>query len=376
MLSYRNFPKIAILNSSNHKLQPLVLIGILDWGLGHASRMIPLIRYLLQTQCQIMLAASGQQKKLLQLEFPQLTFIEPPEYDVKYKPFAGNLVFGLMGQVPRLLRVIRDEELWVNKICREHNVNAIISDNRYGFYSKEVPTAFITHQVAPLTGLGRIPDHIFKLLHLSRLRRFTECWIPDTMDSSLSGLLSSPGRSLGNARFIGPISRFEGRATPPAGKKHLLVLLSGPEPSRSTFEAMVVHQLSTYTGPYTILRGLPGGGRDPIPNGIDHLDAEALARLIENSDLIVCRAGYTTIMDLVAMKRTALLVPTPGQTEQEYLAAHLSRGGYFITAKEKDLDLKAEVVRLRNFAPATLEPGLTGYKLALDQFLFKINERL
>lgn len=349
------------------------MIGILDWGLGHASRMIPLIRYLLQTQCQIIIAATGQQKMLLQLEFPDLRFLEPPKYDVKYKPVAGNLVFGLIGQVPRLLRVIKDEGLWVSKICREYNVNAIIADNRYGFNAKGIPSVFITHQVAPITGLGKASDHILKLLHLSRIRNFTECWIPDSEDSVLSGHLSSPGISLDNARFIGPISRFEGRTPVHADREHLLILLSGPEPSRSRFEDLVVRQLKNYTGPYTILRGLPGGNAQPIPNGIDHLDAEALAALIERSDLIICRSGYTTIMDLVAMKRTALLVPTPGQTEQEYLAAHLSRSGYFISANEKDLDLKAEVERLRKFAPARLEPGLTGYKSALNHLLETIN---
>ena len=128
--------------------------------------MVPIIRYLLQFQCQILVAATGRQKKLLETEFPQLNFLKPPEYDVRYNGKTKGLTFGLLRQIPRLIRVIRNEKAWVEQIVSQYNIDTIISDNRYGFRSNIVPSVIITHQVSPKSGISSAIDHIVKNIHI------------------------------------------------------------------------------------------------------------------------------------------------------------------------------------------------------------------
>jgi hypothetical protein len=194
--------------------------------------------------------------------------------------------------------------------------------------------------------------------------------------NGLAGALSHTAKKLPHLRYVGPLSRFHpiDHVKPSGGK--LLLLLSGPEPARSRFEERLLNQLATYEGEYTLVRGLPGGDGRSIPHAVDHASASDLNRMVLEAGLIVCRSGYTTIMDLVCLSRTALLVPTPGQTEQEYLGRYLSEKGYFLTVAEKDLDLRHELQRLHNFAPSIPGEGLNGYEAALDGLLDKIKSRL
>ena len=362
------------MSDSYIKKSPAILVGILDWGLGHACRMVPLIRYLLQSQCQILVAATGPQRSILEMTFPDITFLSPPEYGIRYTGKNNSLVSGLAMQVPRLLGIIRKERAWVSDIHRKYGLDLIISDNRYGFHIPGVHSVILTHQIAPVSGLGPWIDHVVSRIHVSFLLKFNECWIPDSEDQGLSGKLSHVKELPSNARFIGPLSRLEKTVEPPVRNGRLLIMISGPEPSRTRFEALLLRQLKDHEGPYTLVRGLPGGSGS-LPHALNHVTTEQLAELIRNSEFIICRAGYTTIMDLVRMGRTALLVPTPGQTEQEYLAEYLSGTGSFISCTENDLDLTRGIERLRNFTPVTTDPDFEQFKPALKCLLDQVKAK-
>jgi hypothetical protein len=355
--------------------KPVILIGVLDWGLGHACRMIPVIHYLLQTQCQILIAATGQQRKVLELEFPNLEFLSPPEYDVKYNEKSRNLVFGLIRQLPRLFQVITTEKEWTRQIHRLYGLDLIISDNRYGMRLKEVISIVITHQIAPISGLGAFFDNILMEMHIRYLSFFNECWVPDMKEGGLAGKLSHSALKFKKLKFIGLLSRFENFVSPTPSNPGLLVLLSGPEPRRTYFEELLLPQLTSYKGTYTLVRGLPGHFKT-IPNSVNHLEAKELQELIQNAEFIICRAGYTTIMDLAKIGKTAVLVPTTGQTEQEYLGAHLQKAGYFLHSNEEGFNLQHEVDRLCNFSPSKPVVDFQKFKLAVDELLSQLNSKV
>jgi hypothetical protein len=334
--------------------------------------MIPLVQYMHQFQCQILLAATGPQKMILEKTFTGITFLSPPKYGVKYADGKGNLVFGLMRQLPRLLRVIKAEQEWLKGIHEQFHLDLIISDNRYGMHLPGVHSVIITHQIAPLSGLGGLIDRYIKKTHLKYLERFNECWIPDMPQGGLSGNLSHNVHLPSHTSYIGPVSRFAHQSAPVPRNGRLLILLSGPEPSRTNFERKLLDQLKAYQGPYTLVRGLPGHN-ETIPHALNHAPADELLQLIREAEFIICRSGYTTIMDLSALGRTALLIPTPGQTEQEYLAEYLTAKGSFISCRENTFNLQKEVDRLRNFVPDGAAFDFELYQPALQSLLKKLN---
>jgi len=342
-----------------------ILVGVLDWGLGHATRSVPLINYLSQFQCQIFIAASGPQKKVLLEIFPDLEFLNPPPYSIRYSKNGKYLPLEIFLQLPRLYKVIRDEKGWVGAQHGKHQFDLIISDNRYGFYHKSVPSVFISHQLSPKSGWGNLADRMLRKIHYHFIKRFNRCWVPDAeTGGGLAGELSHPATLPPNTRFIGPLSRLEKQTG--IQKKQLLILISGPEPARTHFEEMLRGQLKGYQGSHVLVRGLPTSAEHQSPNEFNHVDAPTLARLMTESSLVICRSGYTTIMDLLKMGRKAFLIPTPGQTEQEYLAGYLDSQGIFPFAKQSSFNLTAAIAKAERYPYKTPDLDFESYKKEIE----------
>jgi UDP:flavonoid glycosyltransferase YjiC (YdhE family) len=325
-----------------------VLISPLDWGLGHATRCIPIIRELINQGAQVVMAGSGAQKALLETEFPELEMLDLPGYSIHYK--KGLLLkWALVFRIPYILKQIKRERLWLDGILRTRKLDAVISDNRYGLYHKELYNVFITHQPSVITGLGPFFDRIILKWHYRLIRKFSACWIPDWPgDFSLAGRLSHPEISLPVPyHYIGLLSRFKPMQEN-VEKNTLLILLSGPEPQRTRFEKSILIQLEHLNLKCTMVRGLPA--KNPSASlqldGIqifDHLPAEKLNVLMNSSDLILTRSGYSSIMDLVQLGKNAILVPTSGQTEQEYLGKHMQEMNWMFNVPEKQFNLRKAI---------------------------------
>ena len=328
-----------------------VLIAPLDWGLGHATRCIPIINELIQQGTRVIVAANPTQKTLLKSEFPQIEFIESQGYNIRYK--GGVLLkWGLLFRLPFMLRQIKKENRWLEEILLHRPIDAIISDNRYGLYNKLCPGIFITHQLQIQSGIGapsvfgRWADSKLLKWNYAFIEKFSACWIPDVEgDWSIGGLLSHPSKLPSiPVKYIGTLSRFY-----ISEKKHqknpLLILISGPEPQRTEFENILFSQLSNLTLNTVVVRGLPGSDLSVpfIRDGIqiwNHLPTNALNELLNNSEYIVARSGYSTIMDLLTVKKNAILVPTPGQTEQEYLGQYLHEKKWMYSVAQKNFNLQ------------------------------------
>jgi uncharacterized protein (TIGR00661 family) len=351
---------------------PRVLVAPLEWGLGHATRCIPIIRELLANGCEVLIGAESAPKELLQKEFPQLIFLSLRGYRMRYSRRSKWLPVRILLQVPKILYSIHNEHHWLKKIVKQVSINAVISDNRFGLYHNGIPCIYITHQLTIKTG-NRFTEWLAQKIHYRYINRYKQCWVPDVEGkTNLAGELSHPQiLPKTPVTYIGPLSRFEKME---AGKKHdLAVIISGPEPQRSIFEELLVEKLVNYRGRVLFVRGLPSGpslkkNNNPNIEFHNHLSSAELNNAIQASAFIISRSGYTTVMDLVKLQRTALLVPTPGQTEQEYLALHLSEKKFFSCIAQKDfsLDALSEAINNNFDLPVFNQDD---YKLVIKKFV-------
>jgi uncharacterized protein (TIGR00661 family) len=358
---------------NQHSQSPNILLAPLDWGLGHATRCIPLIRELLQRQCKVVLATSGKGKALLQQEFPDLPILPLAGYEIEYAAGGWELAMKIVAQIPKLLSAIEKEHLWLQKVVEEHSFDALISDNRYGLHHPNLYTIFLTHQLTIQTPFG-FGKNILQDLNYNYINRFTECWVPDAEEEeNLAGALSHPAtKPTVPLKYTGPLSRFSQQHTADAGS-YLLFLLSGPEPQRTLLEEKIVAELENLTAPFVIVRGLPGEKNTLAvnSNGIvyNHLPAAELEQLLAGASLVISRSGYSTIMDLAAMQKKSILIPTPGQTEQEYLAKHLMEKNFAFCVEQKKLKLKNILNLAEDFSYRSFPPMTKKLKEVVDAFV-------
>lgn len=351
-----------------------ILVAPLDWGLGHATRCIPIINELIRLNCNLWIAAGGKSFLLLRKEFPLLPFFELQGFSVVYHKAKSDFRFTMLRQVPAFAASVRQEHRWLDQIMDEHQFDIIISDNRYGLYHHRAVSIIITHQLAIRTGLGRLADWLVRKLNYRQLRKFDACWVPDFAGKeNLAGALSHPVTVPPETYYIGALSRFEKKDLPK--KYDLLVLLSGPEPRRSIWEQALLAELNHYNGRALLVRGLPddappikvAGGTEIV----NFLSADALGAALQQSERVICRSGYTSVMDLVKLQQKAILVPTPGQPEQEYLAQWLMDRGIFYSCTEDRFSLLRCLREAENFSFRFSEIDSFGsdYKIHLRHLL-------
>jgi uncharacterized protein (TIGR00661 family) len=326
-----------------------VLITPLDWGLGHATRCIPIIEELINRNCEVVIASSGSALKLLRKEFPALEVFALPSYRIRY-PRKGSFIFSIALQTPRILRAISKEHKRVEKIVNERQIDLIISDNRYGCWSGKTRSIFISHQLSiQVTGLWHILKPLIDFFHDRMIKKFSRCWVPDDSQLGLTGALSQRGKL--NSKPIGVLSRFKKDRL--ELKYDLAVVLSGPEPQRTILEEIIFKQLQNHTLKVIVVRGVVEGEGNWREQGnlttVNFLNSKKLEEIINQSRLVLSRSGYSTIMDLTRLEKNAILIPTPGQTEQEYLAKYLSGRGTCYSIEQKNFDLGTALTAANSF---------------------------
>lgn len=352
-----------------------ILIVPLDWGLGHATRDIPLIREMLNAGCQVFIAAEGKHAALLQQEFPQLTVLPLPGYRIQYAQKGQFFGLKIIQQIPKIYRAIQYEQRWLKKIVAEYQINAVISDNRFGLYHKNIPTVFITHQLLIKTPFGGWIERTLQKINYRFINKYSACWIPDFAGSNnLSGELAHPAQLPAHTTYIGCLSRFEQKAG--VEKKYdLLVLISGPEPQRSNLEKMILDQIKSLSITALIVSGKPGTPQHeevaPGVTQINHLNASELNDAMLASDMVLSRSGYTTLMDLAKLNKKAILIPTPGQSEQVYLGEFLMEKGYFYSLPQERFNLKTALDEASRFPFRSFhhDQDMNQYKQVVQQFV-------
>jgi uncharacterized protein (TIGR00661 family) len=345
-----------------------ILLAPLDWGLGHATRCIPVIREFIKQGHSVFLAGNGRIETLLRQEFPDLPFLTLEGYHIHYTKSKWLLPATILLQVPKILRKIVNERNWLNEIIQKYGFDVVISDNRYGLYHPNVHSVIITHQLYIKTPF-RFTGRQLQRLHYYFINRFSECWVPDLERSpSFAGDLSHPFHLPRiPVQYIGLLSRFQ-RSNSSSANGHLLVLLSGPEPQRSILEQKIIEQLKEYNGRVILLRGLPGATTVPVVTSNiiirNHLPADKLEVTLKNASMVISRCGYSTVMDLMAMNKMCILIPTPGQTEQEYLARHLMKQRLALCVDQGKFNLQSALSLAATFPYQTGVPGWLDSKLS------------
>lgn len=354
---------------------PRVLVAPLDWGLGHATRCIPIINELIKCGCEVLIAADKQVFYLLKKEFPNIVFLRCKGYEIEYSKRKKFLRLKIILQAPNILFSIWRERNWLQKIILKYHIDAVISDNRFGMYAKKIPSIYITHQLCIKTG-NKKTDFLIKKIHYYFIKKYTNCWVPDFENNGLAGDLSHPAVIPPNVKYIGPLSRFISLGI--IEKKYdLLISISGPEPQRTNFENKILKELRYFDGKVFFVRGLPGetGHITYEKTSVtiaNHLAADELNKVIEQSRIIVGRSGYTSVMDFVVLGTPAILIPTPGQTEQEYLARYLSENGFFYTATEETFSLNELIEKTQHFEFKKTQTCHEEYKKIINEFVLSL----
>jgi predicted glycosyltransferase len=304
-----------------------ILICPLNWGLGHATRCVPIIRHLIDGGHEPVVAADGYPLAFLRQEFPTLRFIEFPSYTIHYSTGTSQ-VGAMFVSLPNIIRGVMDEHMWLKKLLKTEHFDQVISDNRFGMWNKNIHSIYITHQVMVKMPKGwTFLEPLVYKLHAGLISRYNECLIPDTAENGgLSGDLSHKYSIPGNARFIGHLSRFQGMEKIKQNTAYEVVaVISGVEPQRSIFEEYLMGRFKDASHKTLLVAGQPQAEfKETIVRNItriSHLADADLASILLGATHIISRSGYSTIMDLKALDclDKAEFIPTPGQTEQEYL---------------------------------------------------------
>lgn len=324
-----------------------ILVAVLNWGLGHATRCIPIINELERQGATVILASDGDALLLLQQKYPHLKTIELPAYNIHYK--GNNMFLNIGPQVPKILKAIRLERKKLDSIIEEYKITTIISDNRYGMYHDAVFSVFITHQLNIQIPNKWLESMVAKYNHYF-IQKFDQCWVPDhENEPSLAGDLAH-NTPLKNLRYLGPLSRMS-KLPKRIIKQEVIAVLSGPEPQRTYLEEKIITQAKALPCQFLIVGGKPKTMENKqLATNIrwqSFMDADALQIAIAESEIVLARSGYSTVMDLVAMGcQKVLFIPTPGQSEQEYLAARLAQKGFSITENQSTLNLEKSIQSL------------------------------
>jgi uncharacterized protein (TIGR00661 family) len=355
-----------------------VLIAPLDWGLGHATRCIPIIYALIQQDFEVIIAAEGKIRVLLEKAFPGYSFAFLKGYNISYSKAKFWLPLKIFVQLPKIFWRIYAENRWLKRIIKEYKIDAVISDNRPGLYHRAIPCTYITHQLRVKTG-NAFTEWAAQKIHYYFINKYTACWVPDNeaIENNFAGDLSHPKKLPATpVKYIGTLSRFEKISI--EKKYDLLFLISGLEPQRTIFENLVLVQLKNFNGTALLVKGLPGTAEGPPAADdnkikiVNHLDANELGKAIQQCDIVISRSGYTTIMDLIKLQQKAVLIPTPGQTEQEYLAQYLMAKNLFCSVTQNNFSLAEVVKQAAAFPFANISADQNKYKQVVKEFAQKL----
>ncbi|MEZ5173619.1 MAG: hypothetical protein R2850_08970 [Bacteroidia bacterium] len=305
-----------------------MLVSPLDWGMGHATRCIPVIQACLDAGAEVIVCGSNTVVKRIQIDFPDLKYFSEELYIPAYSKALPAWIKILL-QLPLLLKSERSSYARIQALVKNEEINIIISDNRYFVHANSCVNVLVSHQLNPrLPGILKFLQPVLRNRIAGLCSQFQYVWVPDLNDKrALSGALSVNKFLDNKIRFCGVLSRFKPAKLDEVQGEYDLLILSGPQP-----QPMVLFEkiAALYADSSRTLQVISATTMPVLPHVKTHVlpDNKTFEALVLKARNIICRPGYTTLMDLVNLNRTALLIPTPGQTEQEYLAKHLLSRGF------------------------------------------------
>jgi len=377
------FKKFILLPRRKFTQNPMtrkrIIIAPLNWGIGHATRCVPIVHKLLEKKQDVLIASDGRAMEFMKKEFPKLKHINLPGYNIVYQK-NDNFSWHLGKQIPKIFKNIANEHKRIEEICREYKIDGIISDNRFGLWHKDIPSVFLTHQINIKANSAFIEKLIRPLNHYY-IKKFSHCWIPDfPPPNSLSADLATIPTGNEFFSYIGALSRFKKNL---AQEKiyDFLAIISGPEPQRSIFENKILMQVQEQTDlKGVVLRGLPENeeNKKQLTDRVTiypHLGSEKIDQLISQSTVVLSRSGYSTIMDLSVHGSRAVFIPTPGQTEQEFLANYHTNKGHTAMQYQAKMNIKEGIEQAKKAKGVPKMPETNYLDQKLDDFLLQCTKK-
>lgn len=346
-----------------------ILIAPLNWGLGHATRCIPIIKALQDENYIPIIASDGIALELLKKEFPYIQTLHLPSYQIEYAKNGKNFKWKLIQNLPKMIDAIWEEKRLVQKWVKQYNIEGIISDNRLGVFSPKVPSVFVTHQLHVMTGNT---TWFTSKIHQYIIKKYTQCWVPDLENApNLTGKLGHLKTKPFPINYIGPLSRLHKKEIPKV--YDLMIILSGPEPQRGFLESKLQKEILEYKGNVVFIKGIieKEQKKEEIGNVTfyNFMNTRQLEQTFNESEIVLCRSGYTTIMDLVKLGKKAFFIPTPGQYEQEYLAQKLDEERIVPYATQEQFKI-ADLSKIKDYK------GLSQMNSTIDwELLFEVFEK-
>lgn len=333
-----------------------VFIAPLNWGLGHATRLLPLIKYLLNKNYMVYIGASGRSRNVLQQEVKDCTFVDFPEYPIRYPQTRFFVTRFMLIVFPQMLRAMKNEQNQLKILHKQYGFDLIISDNRFSLALQGVKSLLISHQLRyklpwPIQKMEWLPEY-FNYIHF---KKYHLILIPDIDDQkSFSGELSHKMRYLPAKKlyYMGIISGLENNNKEESENIDYLIIISGPEPQRTKFEKIILNQLGELEGKVVVALGKPEKNykiRIGDTEVFTYLNRKNISYYMRRAKLIISRPGYTTVMEMIETGKRGLFIPTPGQVEQVYLAQYYMENNWCYSISQFDLDLKSAVKEAENY---------------------------
>ena len=371
-----------------------VLVAPLDWGLGHATRCVPVVREFLRAGAEVELAVVKANANFFREVFPELRQRLAPSYNIVYPKHGYNMALWLLKNSVHLNAVMRYEHHFAEEMVKRHGYDVLFSDNRFAFYSKNALSIYMTHQrrIAFPRAFAAF-ERIGVMWHANIMRKFDEVWVPDLeIYPGYAGSLSHSGATPGEKpmRYVGTLSRFSemgndgnalGNAPAPVDLERevdlmsvsefmahsanvewdaapekrtsgnhsfemranykVVAVVSGVEPARTQFEQQLREALQQIPGQHMMILGKPSAEQKTWTEGNiefhTHLATNNFAEAVKRADFVVSRGGYSTVMDMAELGAKCIFVPTPGQFEQIVLAHDLSKAGYAVEIPADEL---------------------------------------
>jgi uncharacterized protein (TIGR00661 family) len=325
-----------------------IIYGICSWGLGHATRSLPIIRKLINENNNITIISHGRSLELLKKELGEKAhYKEIRDYPILLSENSRQFLAKSVIYWPSFIRRIESGLMNLSKILNKKKYDLIISDARYDMYSKKIPSLFISHQMRIMNPLRiKIFETGSELFNLFFFKRFSGVLVPDYKENNLSGDLSHNLKKIDENRlyYVGALSDFKKRKI----KKDIdyLISITGPEPQRSMLEKKLIGQIQQLDGKIAITLGKVEKTSIIKNENItiySFLTKDERERVLNRAKIIISRSGYSTIMDLGIINSKALMIPTPGQIEQEYLGEYHNNLGTFYSVNQNKIELKRDI---------------------------------
>ena len=334
-----------------------VLISPLCWGLGHATRIIPVIRAFENENCRVSILAHANLIAYLQERFPELNYHVDTSSCISYRKGMG--FFKMLGTAIKLLTRYKREQKTIRKLLRKTHFDIIVSDNRYGIWNRSCRNILITHQLKPI--ISGFYSLFTKKVHRyidAKIANFDHVWIPDYKDRTLSGALSQSNADSDKFNYIGLLSRFENSPIVANGSEEhsYLIITSGPREHRVK---MTDYFIKRNRRKNEIIKIIGEAHTTDIPEHIEIINNpgdELFAKLVSSAACIITHSGYSTLMDLIMLGKSAIIIPTHGQSEQKYLAKRLQK--HFVYAPNLHQAIHFIDIHIDELPPQTLKPQI------------------